>query len=144
MVEVTPTAVVCDGRALLESGASVLALPVFPGDDGPWVGAGAAEVTAELGVDVFDALERESATGKAGKVVTVPGSAGVAKVLLVGVGDGSSASYRQAGAAGARSSRGVGRVATTGTEPASAPALRPALEGDFLAPIAWRARGARA
>ncbi|MGH8840690.1 MAG: hypothetical protein ACRDVO_15745 [Jiangellaceae bacterium] len=69
-----PTTVVVDDRSALEVGASAVAVPVWPGegDAGPWVGEGAADLHA-LGVDLFGALERDKASGRAGQVVSGPG-----------------------------------------------------------------------
>jgi hypothetical protein len=68
-----PTAVVVDDRSALDVGATAVAVPVWPGanDTGPWVGEGAADLHA-LGVDLFGALERAKAPGRAGQVVSVP------------------------------------------------------------------------
>jgi leucyl aminopeptidase len=137
----TATDVVVDPRPPADVGATAVALPVWPGDDdsGPWIGPGAAEVDG-IGADVYEALERESATGKAGQLVTVPTSGGgpVDRVLLVGVGDGSPAMYRRAGAAVARAARGIDRLASTVTAMASDPELRAFVEGVLLAPYALR------
>jgi len=94
-----------------------------------------------IGADVYEALERESATGRAGQLVTVPTTSGdgpVERVLLVGVGDGSPAMYRRAGAAVARAARGVDRLASTVTAMASDAELRAFVEGVLLAPYALR------
>jgi len=66
-------------------------------------------VTPTTATDVYEALERESATGKSGQLVTVPASGDVPleRVLLVGVGDGSPAMFRRAGAAVCRAARGT-------------------------------------
>ena len=137
----SPTAVVVDARTPLDVEATVLAVPVWPGDgdSGPWIGEGAADLDA-LGVDLFGALERESASGRAGQVVSVPasGDRGVERVVLVGVGDGSAAMYRRAGAAVARAARGVGRLASTVTVTASDAEIRAFVEGAVLAPYGLR------
>lgn len=139
MMPVRPTVVepVPDGVPL--SGVSVIALPVWP--DGPVVGPGAPDVAAEFGVDLLAALDRESKTGKAGEVVSVPGRGDVARVLLVGMGDGSPGAFRKAGAAMARAARGVSRLATSAVAGSGDAEMRAFVEGALLAAYAWRTRG---
>ncbi len=111
---VTPTVVeLAGGRPLAALGAEadVVALGVRPGGDDEPVAAAdaAAEVERHWGVAASDALRRERATGRAGELVAAGGRAGLS-VLLVGVGDGSAAALRTAGAALARRVRGRGQV----------------------------------
>ena len=81
--------------------ADVLAVPTRPGDDGPLVvGTAPAEATG--------LLEREKSKGEAGELVTVPS---VAKVLLVGTGDGSPVAWRKAGSALARRAKSSASLA---------------------------------
>jgi leucyl aminopeptidase len=131
------TQVEMDPRPLVDISASVLALPVWPGDDesGPWIGPGAADVDG-IAADLFEALERESATGKAGQLVSVPvtRAGAVERILLVGVGDATPVMYRRAGAALARAARGVERLASTVAAAASDAELRAFVEGAVLAP----------
>jgi leucyl aminopeptidase len=133
-----PTTVVVDDRSALDVGATVVAVPVWPGEGGagPWVGEGAAELHT-LGMDLFEALERDGASGRAGQVVSVPvsGAGGLERALLVGIGDGSAAMYRRAGAAVARSARGVRRLASTVSATASDGEVRAFVEGAVLAPL---------
>jgi leucyl aminopeptidase len=98
---------------LLGSGAAV-ALPLVPaGRGGPQVGAG-HEILHTLRVDVAAALKADSATGRAGEVVSVPlRRDGVDVVLLAGVGDGSQRALRKAAAAVVRKARGSTSLATT-------------------------------
>lgn len=161
-----PSQVVVDTRPLLDVEAGVLALAVWPGQaddngndggdhDSPadgagsvWIGPGAAEVADALGIDLFAALERERATGKAGEVVAVPvGDAGrgagsadgevdVTRLLLVGLGDGSPGAHRKAGAALGRAARGADRVGSAVTASSDDDALRGFIEGALLAPYA--------
>ncbi|SDT53998.1 leucyl aminopeptidase [Jiangella sp. DSM 45060] len=156
---VRPTEVVVDARPLLDAEAGVLALAVWPddpsgadgddGDDGsPWIGPGGAEVAETLGLDLFAALERDGGTGKAGEVVSVQvyaegrgaasvdGEVDVTRVLLVGLGDGSAAAYRKAGAALARAARGTDRLASAVTATADDAATRAFVEGAVLATYA--------
>jgi leucyl aminopeptidase len=164
---VSPTEVVVDARPLLDAEAGVLALAVWPdeapdqpservsrdgarpagpdGDSSPWIGPGGAEVADALGLDLFAALDRDHATGKAGEVVavqvfaegrgagSVDGEVDVTEVLLVGLGDGSPAAYRKAGAALARAARGVDRLASAVTATADDAATRAFVEGAVLA-----------
>lgn len=146
------TDVVVDHRALLDSEATVLAVPMWPGDDdsAPWLGSGAAEVVDALGVDLFAAIDRDRATGTAGEIVSVPvfdagrgaasvdGEVDIDRVVLVGLGDGSPAACRRAGAALARASKGVARLATTAVAASDDAGLRAFVEGAVLATFAVR------
>lgn len=142
MKSVRPTAIEClpDGLPLAGvAGAAAVALPVWP--DGPTVGPGAADVASEFGLDLLEALDRESKTGKAGELVSLPGRGELARVLLLGMGDGSPGAYRKAGAAMARAARGLPRLATSAVAGAEDAELRAFVEGALLAPYAWRTRG---
>ncbi len=84
---------------------SVLVAPVGEGPDGR---ADAEAAVATLGVDGAALLATHEPGATAGTVTTAPlapGSASVRRVLLVGVGDGSPASWRTAGAAVGRATR---------------------------------------
>ncbi len=99
--------------------AQVIALPVLPAEDAREtviLGPGATEVIERFALpDLVELLIAEEASGKAGEVTTFPvvGEATLRRVLLIGVGDQSSASFRKAGAALARATRGAGTVVTT-------------------------------
>src|SRR5690606_37651929 len=147
--DVRPTAVVADARPVLDAEAEIVAVPVFPGDDGaPALGASAVEVAGALDLDLVGALDRAAGSGKAGEVVTVPvfasgrgagsvdGEVDVTRVLLVGVGDRSAAAYRAAGAGLARATRGCDRVASAVTVGGDASAQRAFVEGVVLAAYA--------
>jgi leucyl aminopeptidase len=162
---VRPTAVTTDSRSLLDVDAGVLAVPVWPpendteppggGDDGlaplrpaPWIGPGGAEIIDSLGLDLFGLVERERGTGKAGEILSLPvfaegrgagsvdGDVDVTRVLLVGLGDGSPAAHRKAGAALARAMRGVDRLASTVTAGSDDAATGAFVEGVILATFA--------
>lgn len=148
---VTATQIISDSRPLLDAECGELALPLWPGesaDDAPWVGPGGELVADQLGLDLFDSLEREKATGKAGEIVAVPvvdagrgaasvdGDVDVRRVVLVGLGDGSTTSYRKAGAALARACRDRERVATTIGAGADDAGMRAFVEGAVLATFA--------
>jgi leucyl aminopeptidase len=114
-------------------GVEVVAVPVLPDPDGDGVllGPGAAEILEESGLDLFEVLELNDATGKAGEVCSVPVPLGGAEnahlrwVHLVGVGEQRVADFRRAGAALARATCDRSSVAT------SIPAIAP--EGGFEA-----------
>lgn len=105
-----------------------VAVPIAPpitqgGDDGVQPRSGVADVATWYGIDLADLAELTGATGKAGEIVTVPLPrllAGTAqwrdlprRLVLVGVGDGTSADLRLAGAQLARAAASWGRVLTT-------------------------------
>jgi leucyl aminopeptidase len=138
MAPVTPTRVERDAGGVLAAGAEVVALPMWPGGDGPVLGPGAADVLDETGADAFAFLEVAAKTGKAGDVVAVPGAGSVPRILLVGLGDGSPSAHRRAGAALARTARGTERLVSSVTATSGDAELRAFLEGVLLAPYAWR------
>ena len=76
--------------------AEVLAVPLRPGDDGP-------ELLGQVAADVTALLARERAKGEAGELLAVPVDE---RVFLLGVGDGSAAALRKAGAALVRRTKG--------------------------------------
>ena len=142
MIAVTPPAVEHDPGSLLDVGASAIAVPVWPGtDDGPRVGAGAGDLAGVLTVEAAEALRREDKTGKAGDVLRLPGSGDISRVLFIGLGDGTPAAFRKAGAAVARAARGIPRLASTVTVDAGDVETRAFIEGVVLASYGWRARG---
>ena len=97
-------------------GATVVALAVLTGDDGPELGPGAAELAEEPGaVDLLDVLESAGASGVPGEVTELHGvrrGDAVVRLLLVGAGQGTSGDLRRAGAALARGTRDVDHVAS--------------------------------
>ena len=99
------------GLAPADPGASVLVAPVADGPAGD-AAARAALAAARRRRRGAVLATHEPAT-KAGAVTTVPlppGAHAVRRVLLVGVGDGSAAAWRTAGAAVGRATRGKGEV----------------------------------
>jgi leucyl aminopeptidase len=142
MTPVTRTAVECAAGGVLDAAADAVALPVWPGDDGPWLGPGADEVIRELDADPFDFLELGSKSGKAGEVAAMPGRGELSRVLLIGLGDGSPAAHRMAGAALARAGRGLERLASAVTAASGDAEVRAFVEGLLLAPYAWRVKSA--
>ena len=125
--------------------------PARAGDDALRPLEGTAEAAARYGVDLAEIGERAGLTGAAGEIyvlqlprpvgssVTLPWSGLPPRLVLVGVGAGRPADLRRAGAALARSSRGLRRVVTTlGAEAhqddsAAATAARAVAEGYLLA-----------
>jgi leucyl aminopeptidase len=105
-------------------GTTVLAVPVRPGpgDDGGGVrlGPGCDSVGQAYEVDLAAVAVGRQMTGRAGETVLHPlvrlvraGLGPAREVLLVGVGAGTPADLRRAGAGVARAARGRGAVATT-------------------------------
>lgn len=156
----TPPAVTVSGGSiatttlLTDGSTDAVAVPVAParaGDDALRPLEGTAEAAARYGVDLAEIGERARLTGAAGEIyvlqlprpvgssVTLPWAALPPRLVLVGVGAGRPADLRRAGAALARSSRGLRQVVTTlGAEAhqdasASATAARAVAEGYLLA-----------
>ncbi|MGZ4484112.1 MAG: leucyl aminopeptidase [Nocardioidaceae bacterium] len=132
-------------------GADVVALPVLRGDGGASgglsLGPGAAELLDELDADLFAVLEAAGATGRAGEVTAhvVLEPAGLANpdlelLLLVGVGRGTPADLRRAGAALARRTRGRRNVATSLAALADDTGLRALVEGLVLGSFGFHRR----
>ncbi|MDP3893525.1 M17 family metallopeptidase [Nocardioides sp.] len=111
-----------DLPAHLVPDVEVVALPVLPAeydDGGVMLGPGAEQALGALGaggvpVDGLGLLELAGATGRAGETTVhqLPGSP-VPWLVLVGIGGGSVADFRRAGAALARASVDRGVVATS-------------------------------
>ncbi|WP_239455406.1 leucyl aminopeptidase family protein [Nocardioides gilvus] len=127
-----------------------LALPVLPAEtDGGSVvlGPGADEASEALGVDLLGVLEGMAATGRAGEITRVPVLVGEWRlVLLVGVGDLSSTSFRRAGAALARAVKDRASVATSIASIAPPAEFRAFVIGTMLGSFEfhWRSEGAKA
>jgi len=141
-------------------GADVVAIPVMSGvggvagdtgSDGTalTLGPGAAELIDEIDEDLFALLDVASATGEAGQIVdrAVLDASGMSNpdlrlVLLVGVGDGTPADLRRAGAALARRTRGFGTVATSLAALTDDAGLRALVEGVVLGSFEFHMRSA--
>src|SRR5438270_7738297 len=120
--------------------ADVLAVPVLPGDGAAALGRG-GDTLAGLGVDLAAVLAAKEATGAAGEVVEVPVARdGVNSVLLVGVGDGSPAALRKAGAAVARRGSSGPAIATTVVDGRDEAATRAFAEAVALASYSFTRR----
>ncbi|MFT4008484.1 MAG: leucyl aminopeptidase family protein [Nocardioidaceae bacterium] len=129
------------------AGADIIALPVLPGNEadasgagpGLTLGSGSAPIIEALDTDLRALLAHHRATGKAGEIVehvVLPGACptlpDVRSVLLVGVGSGTPADFRRAGAALARKGKGGVRAVTTIAEEADEEALAAFAEGLVL------------
>ncbi len=130
-------------------GADVVAIPVLSDEDGPALGPGAAELLDELDLDVFSLLEQAQATGKAGEVVVHPvlSTEGLSNdslrcVLFAGVGAGTAADLRRAGAALARRTKGKQTLATSVAALADDTGLRAFVEGLVLGSFGFHRRSA--
>jgi len=139
-------------------GADVVAIPVMSGvggvagdtgSDGTalTLGPGAAELIDEIDEDLFALLDVASATGEAGQIVdrAVLDATGLSNpdlrlVLLVGVGAGTPAELRRAGAAIARRTRGFGTVATSLASLTDDAGLRALVEGVVLGSFEFHVR----
>jgi leucyl aminopeptidase len=109
---------------------AVLVAPL--GDDEP---AAASAALRTLGLDAEDLLATHEPVSRAGSVTTVPlppEAYAVRRVLLVGVGDGSPGSWRAAGAAVGRETRGRGTVLQAVGDVATGAALPAYVEGAVL------------
>ncbi|HET8604006.1 MAG TPA: leucyl aminopeptidase family protein [Marmoricola sp.] len=139
-------------------GVGIVALPVVAaGPDagpalGPALGPGSdalvTDLGADLGVDLVEVLEQAGATGEPGEVTAVPVTGGrgpnpdLALVLLVGVGEGSPADLRRAGAALARRTLDQEAVATSLPAVADDEGLVAFVEGVVLASFGFQLRSA--
>ncbi len=128
--------------------ADALVLPVAPGaegDDGVQPRAGVAEAAARYGVDLADLADRLGSDGKPGSLHTahlpralvgataLPWDGLPPRLMLVGVGTGSPADLRRAGAAVARATRRLGEVVTTAVADGEEEGSRAFAEGYLLA-----------
>jgi leucyl aminopeptidase len=101
-------------------GIGVVAVAVLPGDDGPTLGPGAAELAEDIGVDLLEVLAASDASGETGEVTELPvvgsgdqADSALSRVLMVGVGDATTTDLRRAGATVARRTRNVDAVASS-------------------------------
>ena len=121
---------------LAESTADLLVLPVLTGEEGPEAVEGVTDsgLTAVLPATLTDLFAHYSLTGKSGELSQFPVTrdGGLVRLALLGVGSGTPADLRKAGAALARAARGNQRVALAwpGGDPEAATAFT---EGALLA-----------
>lgn len=138
---------VATSALLTEPDVEALVLPVAPaadGDEGVQPRSGTADAGIRLGVDLAELADRLDASGAPGEasVVELPRpSAGGAdlpwaghphRVVLLGVGAGTPDDLRRAGAALARTTRGLRRVVTTAGADGGPDAARALVEGYLL------------
>jgi leucyl aminopeptidase len=128
-------------------GAEVVAVPILADGDGPTLGPGAAELLDELELDVFALLEHHKAKGKTGEVVEHPvlspdglSNGSLRSVLFVGVGKGTPADLRKAGAALARRTKGRDTLATSLAALSDDAGLRAVVEGLVLGSFGFHRR----
>jgi len=129
------------------AGADVVAVPLVKDEDGPTLGPGAAELLDELSLDVFALLEHHQATGRTGEVVEHPvlsvdglSNSSLRSVLFVGVGAGTPADLRKAGASLARRVKGKDTVATSLAALSDDAGLRALVEGLVLGSFGFHRR----
>ncbi|WP_454044491.1 leucyl aminopeptidase family protein [Cellulosimicrobium sp. Marseille-Q8652] len=143
---------VSESPLLADGDVAALVVAVAPArepGDGLQPRAGTVDAAVRYGIDLAELAERSggpSFEGRAGDVVRVDlprahvGSAGrlpwsglPTRLVLLGVGSGDDASLRRAGAALARSARGLERVVSAATADADADGVRAFVEGYLLA-----------
>ncbi|MCU1430995.1 MAG: leucyl aminopeptidase [Actinotalea sp.] len=146
---------VASSGLLADDDVDALVLPVAPGapgapgdgdegDEGVQPRSGTADAAARYGIDLGDLAERLELTGAAGEASTVqlpraigsatalPWSSLPRRVIFLGVGGGTPADLRRAGAAVARSTRGLRRVVTTAADDAGPQGTTAFVEGYLL------------
>jgi len=121
-------ATVVDSPLLTDGSVDAVAVQVAPsraGDDALQPRSGTPQAAARYGIDLAELAERAGLTGAAGEAFTVhlprpvgssvelPWAGLPPRIVLVGVGDESETALRRAGAALARATRGLRRVAAT-------------------------------
>ncbi|WP_238342987.1 leucyl aminopeptidase family protein [Nocardioides cynanchi] len=147
--QVSPPAFALSDKTPLElGGVEVMAFSFTAADGVVDLGPEAAETGAALGLDLTEALAAHRATGKAGEIVSVPVAGRGARsalrlVLLVGLGDGTDADFRRAGAALARATTDRDTVATTVAASGDGHALTAFVVGAMLGSFGfhWRSQG---
>ncbi|MFI2753477.1 leucyl aminopeptidase family protein [Cellulomonas sp. P22] len=150
---VLATGSVASTELLADPRVEALAVPVAPAapdESDPQPRVGTADAAARYGIDLGELAGRAGLTGAPGEVWTLqlprPSGRGDAdafawsalpvRLVLVGVGAGTPADLRRAGAALARATRGLDRVVTSvGSEggPGAPAAVRALVEGYLLA-----------
>ncbi len=128
-------------------GADVVAIPVLTDENGFVLGPGSAELLDELDLDVFALLEHAETKGAAGEVVAhvVLSPEGLSNsslrlVLFTGVGKGTPADLRRAGATLARRTKGKQTLATSVASLTDDAGLRAFVEGLVLGSFGFHRR----
>ncbi len=127
-------------------GVGVVAVPVLAADDGPELGPGAAELADDLGLDLLELLVSAGNSGETGEIMQLPVVAAqhvnpsLTRVLLVGVGAGSTTDLRRAGATVARHTRDASSVASSVAAVGDDAALSAFVEGAMLGSFGFSMR----
>ena len=128
-------------------GVGIVAVPVLSGDDGPVLGPGAAELADDLGIDLTEVLTVAGATGETGEVTELPvvstsdlANSALSRVLLVGVGEGTTTDLRRAGATLARRTTNADAVASSVSAVGDDDAMAAFVEGATLGSFGFSMR----
>ena len=128
-------------------GVGIAAVPVLSDEDGPVLGPGAAELSDDLGIDLTRVLESAEATGETGEVTELPvahtadvPNSALSRVLMIGVGEGSTTDLRRAGAALARRTTNADAVASSVSAVAGDDGMRAFVEGATLGSFGFSMR----
>lgn len=139
--------VVATSGLLTAPDVDALVLPVAPpaeGEEEVQPRTGTVDAAVRYGIDLAELAERSKHRGAAGETRTIvlprpiagstdlPWSGLPHRIVLVGLGDGSTKDLRRAGAAIARATRGLGRVVTPVGVDAGAEGVRALVEGYLL------------
>jgi leucyl aminopeptidase len=102
------------------AGAAVVAVAVLPGEAGPTLGPGAAELADDLGTDLIEVLAATDNHGATGEVTELPvvstadlPNPSLTRVLMIGVGAATTTDLRHAGATLARRTTNADAVASS-------------------------------
>jgi leucyl aminopeptidase len=130
-------------------GADVVAIPLLTDEDGVALGPGSAELLDELDLDVFALLEQAEAKAAAGELVSYPvlsteglSNTDLRLILFTGIGAGTPADLRRAGAALARRTKGKQTLATSVAALTDDAGLRAFVEGLVLGSFGFHRRSA--
>ncbi|WP_236706097.1 M17 family metallopeptidase [Frankia sp. ACN1ag] len=110
----SPPEITLRSGSATDAAASVVAVVLAAGEDGPVLAAATRRAAADLGVDLDRLVETESLRGDAGSVLVVPltgAERSITRLLVVGVGAGQPGDWRAAGAAVARRAGAAARLA---------------------------------
>jgi len=132
---------------IAQADADVVAVPMRAGNEGAVLDVAAERLGAAYDLELPTYLARASGNGQVkgrpGEIVAVPmpgGPAGPAELLVVGVGEGSPAELRKAGAAIARRSKGRATLAAALPEGTDDAGLQAHIEGLLLASYTFSRR----
>jgi leucyl aminopeptidase len=132
---------------IAQADADVVAVPMRAGNEGAVLDVAAERLGAAYDLELPTYLARASGNGQVkgrpGEIVAVPmpgGPAGPAELLVVGIGEGSPAELRKAGAAIARRSKGRATLAAALPEGTDDAGLQAHIEGLLLASYTFSRR----